>query len=102
MDKELRFKQFVEKYVLARAGTFDLLKEREQGWQSILDAKAIFKMIEQQAEEFSSPLNVHQASQQGAQVAPFPFISNPHAIARAQQLLRGDGRLKWGEDTIPG
>lgn len=39
-----RFRSFCERYVIARAGTFEVGREQEQAWLAIQDAKKVYGM----------------------------------------------------------
>lgn len=40
-----RFRSFVERYVIARAGHFEVGREQEQAWMAIQDAKKVYGMV---------------------------------------------------------
>jgi hypothetical protein len=48
-DKQ-RFRSFCERYLIERAGSFLPGQERQDAWNAVLDANAIYKIIEQQGE----------------------------------------------------
>lgn len=58
-----RFRSFAERYTIERAGHFRIGFEREDAWQTLLDAKTIYGNIASQAKYADAPVMMEGAGQ---------------------------------------
>lgn len=50
-----RFRSFAERYVVARAPTFDPKTEQEDAWEALLNARTIYEQIGQMSKNVDTP-----------------------------------------------
>lgn len=83
-----RFRSFIERYVIARAGTFEVGREQEQAWLAIQDAKAVYGMAAQAkngtdpVQETAGPPGVAGAATQAPSNPPYPTARGPRNAAK--------------------
>lgn len=55
MEADSRFRSFAERYLVARASSFRVGHEEEDGWKAILDAKTLYNMVDQVSRGVDKP-----------------------------------------------
>jgi hypothetical protein len=60
---QTRFRSFAERYLLTRAPHWPVGKETELAWEATLDAKRLYRMIEQQGKNLNSFIKEEEAVQ---------------------------------------
>ena len=89
-----RFRSFAERYVIERASSFRTGYEQDDAWTAILDAKAVYHQISEQAKYMDKPeqAGIMQApSQGGGQQAgsskPQQVRTNPYGAAQLRAVV---------------
>lgn len=61
--EQTRFRSFAERYLIARAHTWEPGKETEMAWVTTLDAKRFYRMIEQQGKNLNAFIKEVEAAE---------------------------------------
>src|ERR1700688_1985366 len=108
-----RFRSFAERYLIARAETFEPGKELEQGWQTIMDAKKLYQMMARASVD-EAPDEARNATQAGAQQAaqqayghiipntPRAFLPSTSSEVQLKQALDLANDLAKHGSPVPG
>src|SRR3954471_4515981 len=81
-----RFRSFCERYIIERAGKFDVGREQEQAWLALQDAKKIYGMVAAAKNETDKEPSSWPAGQGAQQGTP-----NPPAQPYVPPLLKAGG-----------
>jgi hypothetical protein len=82
-----RFRSFCERYIIERAGKFDVGREQEQAWLALQDAKKIYGMVAEAKNETDKEPSSWPAGQGAQQGTPNPPM-RPGQIAYVPPLLK--------------
>lgn len=81
-----RFRSFAERYVIARAGSFDPSKSLEDSWACVQEAKKVYMLIARASDDLEPPQQVpNAAATQGPSAASMLGLTG--AIGSSQHIL---------------